>query len=179
LLTGLDRSLQRRGHRAVRLSRCRYFTLGCGICLTSPRQGNVSLKVCLRNAVAPAMRSPFGKSPSSVFDLPGLGPGPSERAEKGRCRPEKRGFRGGKAPSTPPPVELVVGGDLQTRSHSPRGLAPFTQTRPARDRMERITAGGLRSDRRSGGGYPGGESRRTRRDKGRKTPAGTPPRAPG
>jgi len=39
---------------------------------------------------------------------------PAERAEKGRCRPEKWDFRGGEVPSTPPPVELVAEGDPQT-----------------------------------------------------------------
>ncbi len=55
-----------------------------------------------------------GKSLSFAFDLPGLGPGPSGRAEKGRYRPEKWDFRGGEAPSTPPPVELVAGEAPQT-----------------------------------------------------------------
>jgi len=60
---------------------------------------------------------PSGKSPSSAFDLPGLGLGPSGRAEKGRCGPERRGFRGGDLPSTPPPVELVAEEAPQTRSY--------------------------------------------------------------
>jgi len=53
-------------------------------------------------------RSPSGKSFSFAFDLPGLGLGPPERAEKGRCRPEKWISCGGEVPSTPPPVELIA-----------------------------------------------------------------------
>ncbi len=56
---------------------------------------------------------PFGKSPSFALDLSSLGLGSAERAERGRCGPEKWDFRGGEAPSTPPPVEVVVGGDPQ------------------------------------------------------------------
>jgi len=70
--------------------------------------------VCLRNAVTSAVGRPSGKSLSPAFDLPGLGLDPSGRAENGRYRPEKRDFRGGEAPSTPPPVELVVEEDPQT-----------------------------------------------------------------
>jgi len=85
-----------------------------------------SLRVCLKNAVASAVGSPSGKSPSFAFNRPGLGLSPSGRAEKGRYRPEKRDFRGGEVPFTSPPVELVVEGDpsdvlpvnFQTRSHT-------------------------------------------------------------
>ncbi len=59
----------------------------------------------------PEGRSPSGESPSSAFDLPGLGLSPSGRAERGRYRPEKWDFRGGVLPSTPPPVGLVIEGD--------------------------------------------------------------------
>ncbi len=55
--------------------------------------------------------APLEKALLYAFDLPGLGLDPSERAEKGRCGPEKRGLRRGGLPSTPPPVEPVVEGD--------------------------------------------------------------------
>jgi len=65
---------------------------------------------------------PEGRSPS-----PGLWPfslrphllvwvakGSALRYPKGQTRQEKRGFRGGEVPATPPPVESVVEGDPQT-----------------------------------------------------------------